>query len=233
MDSLQINVYPIIEEFSGEYAEFCVRPAELPKWLKDSANYIGNPRDKTKLRHRMTVKKCMPVFDFYTTGIQLHLPATMIFEGKYPNRSIDYPAEIPGSRLSSHNPQQRQKMPIDSTWEDHTYKLEFPYYIESPKGYSALYVPAKPYEDFPLHFLPAIVQVDKYKSSVNFPFFASKNFTGDIEAGTHFMSIFFVKRHRLELNYKSYAEGIKATSATSSMVHNWGRGFYKKLRDIV
>jgi hypothetical protein len=229
MDSLKINVFPILKEFSGEYAEFCVRPATLPKWLKESSNYAGDPRDKGQLRHRMTVKKCIPVFDVFTTGVHLHLPAPMIFEGKYPNRTIDYPPQIPGSKLSGHDLKQKQKMPIDSDWEDNIYKLEFPYYIQSPKGYSTLYVPAHPYEDFPLHFISAIVQTDKYKNSVNFPFFASKSFTGEVDAGTHFMSIFFVKRHDVKINYKTYEEGIQETSVISSMVSNWGKGFYKKL----
>lgn len=229
MDSLKINVYPILKEFSNEYAEFCVRPAELPKWLKSSSNYIGDPKDRSGLRHRMTVKKCIPVFDFFTTGLTLHLPANMFFEGKYPNRTIDYPSNISGAKLSGHNPQQRQGMPIDSDWEDHTYKLEFPFYIQTPRGYSALYIPSRPYEDFPLNFIPGLVQVDKYRNSVNFPFFADKNFIGQVDAGTQFMSVFFIKRHSTQINYKTYEEGLNITSGISTMVQNWGMGFYKKL----
>jgi len=229
MASLKINVYPTLKEFEAEYAEFCVRPATIPQWLKESANYAGNPRDRTKLRFRMTVKKCMPFFDYFTTGVHLHLPATMFFEGKYPNRVIDYASETPGSKLSHHGDEQRQKMPIDSDWEDHTYKLEFPFYIQSPPGYSALYVPARPFEDFPLHFISGLVETDKYKNSVNFPFFASKNFIGEIEAGTHFMSIFFIKRHDVKINYKTYDEGLNVTGPMTAMVRNWGRHFYKNL----
>ncbi len=219
----------MLKDFAGDYANFCVRPATLPKWLKESSNYSGDHRDKTNLRHRMTVKKCIPVFDYFNNGINLHLPATMFLEGKYPNRNIEYPTLEPGSLLSHHGDEQKQKMPIDSSWEDHIYKLEFPYYIETPKGYSSLYIPARPFYDFPLLFIPALVQTDKYKNSVNFPFFASKSFSGEIEAGTHFMSIFFVKRNDVNLNYKTYEEGQKVVSAMKSMVHNWGRAFYKKL----
>lgn len=230
---MQINVYPVSEEFGGDYMKFCVRKSEnnLPDWYKMSQSYVGEKEDKTFLHKRMSIKKCMPVFDFLSYGLDLHLPFTIFGEGDYPERKVYSNAkDSPYCQLSSHPQEQAQLLPVPQDYESQPYKIDFPYMIESPRGYSAIYV--QPMSEFSKNalFIPGLVNTDNYKNQVNFPFLLKKSFKGQIPAGEQFMKVFFFKRENLEVFYKEYEEGSSKIKQARTQVVNWGRYFYKSTR---
>lgn len=230
---MKINIYPSSNEFGGEYMKRCVKPAgkDIPEWYKNSESYFGDKNDKNFLHKRMTIKKCIPVLDYLNTGINLYTPFSIFVEGNYPERVVQTNTSPESmGRLGKHFEEQVQKFPLPQSFDPTPRKIEFPYIIETPKGYSSIYV--QPINEFyeSLVFPRALVNTDNYSNQVNFPFFIKKDFSGTIPAETHFMSVFFIKREKEEIFYKEYEDISSRLAQTTAMVVNWGRNFYKNTR---
>lgn len=230
---MKIEIYPVDEQYGGKYMETCIKPAysELPDWYKSSNSYVGDIRDKNFLEKRMSIKKCIPVLDYMTTGINLYLPFSIFVYGKYPERSItDNVDKNNMCGLSHHTAEQVQNFPVDKSYDPQPLKIDFPYVIKTPREYSSIYIqPINEYYDS-LMFPRGLVNTDNYDNQVNFPFFIKKDFEGVIPAGTHFMSVFFIKRDELEISMKDFKDGESMIKQARSMVQNWGRYFYKNTR---
>lgn len=226
---MKVNIYPVKNEYGGDFMNFCVREARhnLPQWYKESNSFVGDPKSSRAKDKSMTVKKCIPVLDFLSTGLTLHLPFTIYSTGIYPNKDISENLNENDCKLGTHHPEQLQKFPISSEYDPYPLKIDFPFSIEAPDGYSAVFIGSNPYKDWPLYFIPGIVETDKYKNVVNFPFVIKKDFEGKIDAGTEFMKVFFIKREDLELEYKKASE---ERFSQNILVRSFGAGFYKKLK---
>jgi hypothetical protein len=229
---MEINIYPLDENLGGELMKFAIREARvnLPEWYKTSQSYLFDPKTPQARDKSMTMKKCTPILDYLSTGLNLHTPSAIYVEGNYPNRKISSASQDPALSISSHHTDQRQNLPVSKEYDQTPYKIEFPYSIETPKGFSTLFVAYNEDEDFPLIFPSAIVQTDKYRAPVNFPFFMKKSFEGKIDAGTPFMKAIFVKRDDFSIKYREAQEGRSTMMQHKSMVQAFGSGFYKKLR---
>lgn len=230
---MKVNIYPVSDEFGGDYMKFCITKAELdlPEWYKKSNSYIGDQKDKTFLHKRMSIKKCIPVFDYLSYGLNLHLPFTIFAEGRYPERTVySNTGESAYCKLGFHPQEQVQLLPISSDYDPKPFKIDFPYMIETPKGYSAIYV--QPVSEMSKHamFIPGLVNTDNYKNQVNFPFVLKKDFSGQIPVGEIFMKVFFFKREELEIDYKEYEQGASKIKQARTQVAHWGRYFYKSTR---
>lgn len=225
---MKINVYPVEEQYGGDFMKFCINKAKLPEWYKKSESFIEKSTLPYAKDKSMTIKKCTPVLDFLSSGLTLSLPFAIYANGKYPNREISSTLQGGACQLGHHHPGQLQNFPISSVYDPNPLKIDFPFYIEAPPGYSALFINSIPYKEWPLLFVEAIVQSDKYKGAVNFPFLIRKDFEGKIDAGTEFMRVFFIKREELELIYNNKINPETSTHAT--LVQSLGAGFYKKLR---
>lgn len=227
-----INIYPIAETFAGDFMRFCIRPAEadLPEWYKKSESYVPGLSQSIHKDKKQTVKRCMPVFDYLSTGLNIHLPFSIYANGKGLNKEVSSSTNNYDCKLGHHSPGQVQSLPVPPEYSAQPYKVDFPFYIEAPSGYSAVYIPYYPYEGFPLLFIGAMVQVDKYKSPVNFPFFIQNNFEGKVDAGSMFMKVIFVKRDSFKVNYKEYGDDRGFIQQYRLFVESFGSGFYRNLR---
>jgi hypothetical protein len=229
---MQVKVYPLSEKYGGDFMEMCVKEAksDLPDWYKNSSPYVGSPSNQKEKDESMTMKKCTPILDYLITGLNLHLPFAIYSNGKYPNREISSSSSDHECKIGNHHVGQRQHLPVSDDYDPYPLKIDFPFYVEPPKGYSCLFVPAVPYDNWPLFFPSALVQADKYKANVNYPFFVKKDFEGKIEMGTEFMKVFFIKREDFSLEYKEAKDGINKIEQHRALVSAFGSGFYKKLR---
>lgn len=230
---MKINIYPVSDEFGGEYMQKCIRPAsdDLPDWYKKSNSYVGDKSDKLYLPKRMSMKKCIPILDYLTTGINLYTPFTIFVEGKYPERDIWTNTERDSyAKLGMHSIEQVQLFPLPNSYDPLPRKIDFPWVIETPKGYSSIYVQPQNELYDSLLFPRGLVNTDNYHNQVNFPFFIKKDFEGTIDAGTHFMSVFFIKREKADLLYNTFESGISKIKQARAMVQNWGRYYYKNNR---
>lgn len=229
---MNVNIYPMDESLGGDLMKFCIREArvELPDWYKSSNSYTEESNTPFKKDRRMTMKKCMPIVDYLSTGINLHTPYAIYAEGTYPNRLVESASSEEMFKISQHSINQVQKMPIPEEYDPVPLKIEFPYSIETPLGFSSMFLGYSDQKDFPLMFPTAIVQTDKYRAPVNFPFFIRKDFQGKIDAGSMFMKVIFIKRESFDINYMNASDDKGRILQHRKMVGAFGSGFYKKLR---
>ena len=229
---MDVNIYPTDNRFGGDFMNFCIREAKvnLPEWYRKSSSYTEKVQTPYEKDHSMTMKKCIPILDYLSSGLNLHLPFALYGEGKYPNRKIVASLNDPDCKLSGHHPDQRQGYPVSDKYDPVPLKIDFPYTIEAPRGYSALFIGISDDANTPLLFPPAIVETDKYLSQVNFPFFIKKEWEGKIDAGALFMKVIFVRREDFKINYLTYEDAKGRNDQHGMLVKTFGAGFYKKLK---
>ena len=145
-----------------------------------------------------TIKRCMPVFDAITAGYIITSPADVYVSIKDGVQHFSWPSF---GLISFHPIVQAPNHPLN---KEHAYpKWMNPWGIETPKGYSTLFIQ-------PLHresvftILPGIVDTDTYTSPVNFPFVVNDpNFEGLIPKGTPIAQVVPFKREGWQINIGS------------------------------
>ena len=154
----------------------------LPSWYK---NLIKETNDFKGL------KSCMPFLDTLTTGYTLKLPQDLILikdkivqvdnsetdEYKYTN--IIHGMEVGPKKDFNLNtnaiPQTHPFKQIENSYipylnkSDMVYKLLNPWHIQTPPGYSCLFLPPLNRENKYFSIIPGIVDTDEYQSIINFP----------------------------------------------------------------
>lgn len=147
----------------------------IPDWYK-------------KLEHKptyQTVKGCMPFMESMTSGYVLELPQDLyikhnvIENGKRITKltpSLQHHGHLNLNSLSNqkfqtHPNEQVGKSPLnEKNLSFDIYKILNPWRIQTPKGYSCLFVPPLNNNDDRFSIIPAIVQTDTYEMEINFPF---------------------------------------------------------------
>ena len=192
----------------------------VPEWYKQMEMHtpINGMHDKENLSKRKTIKKCVPVLDYMTSGYAIRSLGDI---------SISRRVEFGQEKLSIYSHlDSEEKIP---TISDHSFD-QFPlilngikknvmkfnnfYRIKTPPGYSCLFY--QPYYMLETRFtiLPAIVDTDDFNLPVSFPFYVNANPTEelsfDIEAGTPLVCVMPFKRDDWEMkfNEQEYARDI-------------------------
>jgi hypothetical protein len=166
----------------------------IPQWFKDVPS-------KTKLRptdaiEDLTVKRCVPVLDAFSTGYFLVTTEDYLFEYD-PEKEV---STIKGGRnvqnkaVSMHPISQLGDMPVSDEFIKYAYKWGNQYLIKTPPGYSVLFTHPLNYHHLPFYSLSGVVDTDTYIMPVLFPFMMKNNFTGVIPAGTPVIQIIPFKR---------------------------------------
>ena len=160
---------------------FYPQPAKfhVPEWLQKLPPYHndgGNPQ---------TAKRCMPMLDAvmsgYTIVLTEDLEVTERDEKPYYKWAEGLGIEWHGVAQASTHPKVTNA-PI-AKWLN-------PWSIETPHGYSCLFVSPLNSEGLPVKPFAGIVDTDSYISPVNFPFLLSPlNYQGTIEAGTPIVQV--------------------------------------------
>jgi hypothetical protein len=141
-----------------------------------------------------TAKKCMPLFDAITSGYIMFSPVDYYFrinergeqEYSYANSVKEW---IP---INLHNPATMGDYP---NLVSPTYRMDSPWTIKTPKGYSVMVLNPLHRENSIFRIFEGIVDTDNHPSPLNFPFTLLKpNFEGLIPAGTPFAQIIPFKR---------------------------------------
>jgi len=181
----------------------------LPEWYK-------------KLKHtpqNFTVKGCMPFLETLTTGYVLFLPqdlhlkhniyssdnATTLMEPSFQD-SYEVIRENLNKKgkLDVHSITQIFKSPLaKKNLNLPVHKINNPWIIETPPGYSCLFVPPLNNSNDKFSIIPGIVNTDLYKQEINFPFVVN----GDkyhvldeiLNAGTAYVQIIPFKRDSWEM----------------------------------
>lgn len=167
----------------------------IPEWYKVLDSYMNkNKIPNGEGKSQSTIKKCMPVFDAITAGYIIFSPVDVYVSKKDDAFWYEWPSENP---LTFHPIQQAPTHPA-SNGQDFPKWLN-PWAIQTPKGYSTLFVPPL-HRESPFTILEGIVDTDTYTNNVHFPFVITKlDFEGLIPAGTPIAQVIPFKRDKWEM----------------------------------
>ena len=195
----------------------------LPSWYK---NLIKETNDFKGL------KSCMPFLDTLTTGYTLKLPQDLILikdkivqvdnsetdEYKYTN--IIHGMEVGPKKDFNLNttaiPQTHPFKQIENSYipylnkSDMVYKLLNPWHIQTPPGYSCLFLPPLNRENKYFSIIPGIVDTDEYQSIINFPIILKQVNDEPIDVtiwkGTPYVQVIPFKREKWKAEIKKLSE---------------------------
>jgi len=200
--------------------EYYPKPASaiIPEWLVKMHAYggfHGIPEGvKTTLNNsepNSTIKRCVPVFDAATAGYIIFTNADIWVE-KDPNESEPMMKTRGPLGVGSHEYGQAKFHP-SARKNTSLPKLNNPWMIKTPKGYSTLFVSPMHNPNGIFTAFPAIVDTDTYTQEINFPFVLDNpNFSGIIPAGTPIIQAIPFKRESWEMEIGGQKEIDEAAS---------------------
>lgn len=183
------------------------KPASLclPEWYKKQEKYMGGDKRYTNGILNHTIKGCMPVFDMITAGYFITLPADVFINVALDGVDSQWSAD--DIKLIEHHPaEQYNHLVIPNGFFPIGLKFLQPWIIETPPGYSTLFMPPAYRDDVDFQILPAIVDTDKHPEPVNLPFFIKDGFSGLIKQGTPIAQIIPFKRDSWEHKNMEYID---------------------------
>ena len=211
----------------------------LPEWYKEL---------KTS-RHFKTIKSCVPFLDSLTTGYTLSLPQDIYIKHNYMKDGVRGSTFEPSLRHVIHTIQSLHvninvepsihpveqvgnKCPFAHKNMDLPfYKIQNPWIIKTPPGYSCLFVPPLNNRDDRFEIISGIVDTDEHTIEVNFPFIIN----GDkyphletvLEKGTPYAQVIPFKRERWKM--KLSKRSVKESTKAFTHFHLFDKDIYKKL----
>jgi hypothetical protein len=205
---------------------FPPKPAvkEIPDWYKNTPEYVSDQgkkiTDPNDSAH--TIKKCIPVFDSITAGYILYTQVDVQVSLQDGLPLYLWPEQ---NAIVLHSKQQAPLYPAKN--EAPFPKWNNPYAITTPPGYSILFTQ-------PMHrksvftILDGIVDTDKYKAPVSFPFVLNDvKWEGIIPAGTPMVQVIPFKRESWEHKIGSTKE-LKEQSMVTAKLKTLFFNSYKK-----
>lgn len=179
----------------------------IPDWYKNLDNqYHTDMHDKRNYAKKKTIKKCVPVLDYMTSGYVIRAVSDFSFSRK---SVMEAKEKIEVINFYSHVESELQ-VPTISTHAHAQFPLVLDgvkkcllkfnnfWRIKTPPGYSCLF-----YQPFYLleqrfTILPGIVDTDEFNHPISFPFYinsrADDEFTFDINAGDPLVCVLPFKR---------------------------------------
>lgn len=168
----------------------------IPEWYRKMESSF--PRSQTP-DSQQTIKKCIPVLDAITAGYIIVSPCDVYVSVE--DGELVYKSAIP-NLIHFHPRKQGYKHPSAN-------EFKFPKWInswaiETPKGYSTLFVNPMHREQGKFTILEGVVDTDTYRAPVNFPF-VIKDIKGDflIPAGTPIAQVIPFKRDEWQSEFSA------------------------------
>jgi hypothetical protein len=182
----------------------------IPEWYKNLSHSILN----------RTIKGCMPFLDTLTSGYLLKMPQDFnvrhnvdnknekgeYFKDSFQTFGLHEMPQLLNAKLVNlnsgidvHSLKQVEGSPfIEKNKNLPFYKIQNPWKIKTPKGYSCLFVPPLNNSDDRFSIIPGIVDTDTFPNEINFPIIINgdKYPTLDtiIKKGTPYVQIIPFKR---------------------------------------
>jgi len=144
-----------------------------------------------------TYKLCIPFIDALTTGYIVTLPATvMVHQEADENGKMVPTLSWKGEWNLVDNPDKLTitNMPTPYGHDPMFFRWLNNWKIETPRGYSSLFMHPANRFDLPFTTLTGVVDTDKHINPVIFPFFIREGFEGEIPMGTPIAQILPFKR---------------------------------------
>jgi len=146
----------------------------IPSWYKNLNKESQCP--VSEVSKLPTIKQCLPVRDFITSGYIIPAWCDMHFKKDSKGRMQPVNIKIPKDfnnmyniGFDGHGIRQVEGTPLEAFCDgDKLIKLHNPWMIRTPRGYSCFFM-SPFYETSDITILPAIVDTDRHVTQVNFP----------------------------------------------------------------
>jgi hypothetical protein len=185
----------------------------IPDWYKDTESYIGGTKKPNGSGGTMaTIKRCMPVFDAITAGYIIESPADVYVSIRDGQQYFEWSS----FELISFHP--IDQAPIHPDRKQYAYpKWNNPWAINTPKGYSTLFV--QPFHrESVFTILPGVVDTDQYSAPVNFPFVINDpSFEGLIPMGTPIAQVIPLKRDSWKMKPGNQEDLVRQATVTQRL----------------
>jgi hypothetical protein len=188
---------------SDEYKPYPVSE-DIPDWYKKTASYVSPGKiPPEKGGTTATIKRCMPIFDVLTSGYIIPTPNDLYVR---PHITETGEKEVwytwPHEESIHFHPV--QQAPLHPKQNGVAFpKWLSPWGIQTPKGYSCLFMPPA-HREAVFSILPGIVDTDSYINPVNFPFVMHDvDYEGLIPAGTPMAQVIPFKRDSWKMTFGS------------------------------
>ena len=199
----------------------------VPDWWLEAPAFIeeeGVPNSKKRIfstgshQPNHSFKKCTPMLDAMQTGYILKL-WTDVWVNDSSNPKFEKEVvwkvrmESPMTKLSNevgvfqkHGPTSEMvEKPVDMA--NGVWKYTPLLYIETPPGYSTLFVQPLGYRNLPFQAVPAVVDTDTPGIELVAPLWVRKDFTGVVERGTPILQAIPFKRDDWKMSYDYLEDG--------------------------
>lgn len=203
----------------------------VPEWYKKMNGYMDGIKNYENGFANSTIKKCMPVFDSMTTGYYILLPSDVNVSRNKENGGIVFSNPIDFKLVTEHANSQVDTMNIPKEFNRNFLKWTNNWIVKTPKGWSTLFVQPMHRDDLPFQILPAIVDTDGFKLSVQFPFILRNDFEGVIPANTPIAQVIPFKRNDWEAEYSTLEKGQKMLNLMKHSIffeNRYKRTFWNK-----
>jgi hypothetical protein len=174
----------------------------IPDWYKKMDSYISDSKKPNGYGGTTaTAKRCMPIFDAITGGyiISTHVDLWVSQKEEEEGVVLPYFEWSDFGAISFHTKQQLPDHPDDTGHEFSYPKWLNAWGIETPPGYSCLFI-SPLHRETPIIALSGIVDTDTYTAPINFPFvLRDPKMEGLIPAGTPIVQVIPFKREVWEM----------------------------------
>lgn len=220
-----------VVEFRSKYPNLDIPNIEsattnIPEWYKKT------PTVNDKI---LTAKKCIPLMDIFSTGYIIKTPCNIYVSTDIDGNKVITDDFVAGPFIVSHHLSQTSEFQIDNSLNLQPFKFNNAFHIKTPKGYSTLFLHPVNQTNLPFYTLEAVVDTDKHKQVINFPFFIKQDFNGLIPAGTPIVQFLPFKRNNWTIKQKDkeipyyYKEYFKTFNPPFSFYkkNTWTRKIYR------
>jgi hypothetical protein len=179
-----------------------------PEWYTNTERYIHGIKNIDEFNDpNSTIKKCMPVVDMLGAGYHIPLHSDVWMENNGEEHLVFRWAWEEIQVVSLQKPEQHSSYPVPPGYYKSVFKWINPWIVQTPPGWSCLFVHPQHHEELPFKCLPALVDTDKHPTPVNIPFFVKKGFDGLIPINTPFVQIIPFKRAEFTSSFSYDKDG--------------------------
>tara|TARA_R100000951_G_scaffold92427_1_gene80865 strand:+ start:564 stop:1313 length:750 start_codon:yes stop_codon:yes gene_type:complete len=216
----------------------------IPEWFKKLEHSATN----------QTIKGCIPFLETLTSGYLLKMPIDYLIEhnvdfkdkkqtgfmtGIYPDNNLSNKININYTdRPSSHPIKQLGGSPlVDKNKKLPFHKILNPWQIETPPGYSTLFVPPLNNSDDRFSIVPGIVDTDSFVNTheINFPIVINgdkyETLCSTIKRGTPYVQLIPFKRDDWKMKIENTEDNkisVNKFFQVKHVVHNYKKVFWRK-----
>jgi hypothetical protein len=225
----------IFQPTRDHLGEFPPVPAKkiIPQWYKEIPSEIHQSTAyemvKTGDKTPFSIKRCIPVLDFLTSGYVLRNQSEILLScDDDQNQHIWWYTNAPkDTQFVGFHPHQQCPININNSKKSY-FKLSIGYRIITPPGYSCLFYQSPYFMEERFTLFPGIVDTDTYDNEVLFPgYIHAKKADLTIEVGTPLMWVFPFKRENWTSNFKTELHDQNKASFAGKSI-NYINDIYKR-----